>query len=439
MAHGHRVTLFEMAPSLGGRARAIASDGSVLDNGQHILIGAYRDTLRLMRTVGVDLDASLLRLPLRLIGPTGDGLRLAPGPPVLAFALAVWRQRSWTVPERLALLATATRWAALGFTCDPRSTVAGLTDRLPIRIRRELIDPLCVAALNTPSADASAQVFLQVMKDALFSGPGSADLLLPRVDLTRLFPAAAASWLDQAGATLRLSCRISGLAPTVSKGWRLAFNGGSGATETADFDHVVLACAPKEGARLAQQVSPAWSAAAAALSYEPIVTVYLQTDAVRLQEPMLALSEGPDSPAQFVFDRGQLGGPAGLLAFVVSGATEWVRCGKSVIEAAVTRQARTLLGEAVSFGSMTSVTEKRATFRCTPGLARPAMRIGAGLVAAGDHVDGPYPATLEGAVRSGIGAARAVDDSAPDRVDEAFTLAAGALGGARKAPPVARR
>ncbi len=409
VARGHQVTLFEMAPTFGGRARAIATEGSVLDNGQHILIGAYTETLRLMRTVGVDATACLLRLPLRLVDPDGNGLRLGPGPPALAFALAVWRQRSWRRAERLTLLAAATRWAASGYRCDPRWTVARLTERLPARVRLELIDPLCVAALNTPAAEASAQVFLRVIQDALFSGPGSADLLLPRTDLSRLFPTAAADWLTRAGATLRLSCRVVELARSATGGWRLCCSRGAGAPEAVDFDHLVLACAAKESARLVQAFAPAWSHVAAALRYEPIVTVYLQTDAARLREPMLALPESGDSPAQFVFDRGQLGGPAGLLAFVASGAADWVARGRPATEAAVARQARSLLGDGIRLGAPVTVTEKRATFRCTPQLARPAMRIDAGLCAAGDHVDGPYPATLEGAVRSGIAAASAVD------------------------------
>ena len=85
-ALGHQVTLFEMAPQLGGRARSVTHGGLTLDNGQHILIGAYRDTLALMRQVGVDPDAVLHREPLTLRYPDGSGLRLPAGPALLAFA-----------------------------------------------------------------------------------------------------------------------------------------------------------------------------------------------------------------------------------------------------------------------------------------------------------------------------------------------------------------
>ena len=80
---GAAVTLFEMAPTLGGRARSLEGLEPALDNGQHILIGAYTDTLALMRRVGGDPDADLLRMPLRLRYPDRETLRLPPGPPTL--------------------------------------------------------------------------------------------------------------------------------------------------------------------------------------------------------------------------------------------------------------------------------------------------------------------------------------------------------------------
>jgi len=124
---------------------------------------------------------------------------------------------------------------------------------------------------------------------------------------------------------------------------------------------------------------------------------------VLLPEPMLALSSDPQFPAQFVFDRGQLGGPPGLLAFVISGAQPWVDRGLDATTDATLAQARAQLG--LELLTVHAQAEKRATFRCTPGLTRPPAQIAPGLYAAGDHVEGPYPATLEGAVRSGLYAA----------------------------------
>ena len=94
----------------------------------------------------------------------------------------------------------------------------------------------------------------------------------------------------------------------------------------------------------------------------------------------------------------------GLFAFVVSGAAPWVAQGMEATGAALLAQARSVLrGEGSADATLLKlVAEKRATFRCAPGLRRPVAQIAAGLSAAGDYVDGPYPATIEGAVRSGL-------------------------------------
>ena len=397
---GHRVTLYEMAPQLGGRARQVDFGDAVLDNGQHILIGAYSQTLSLMRLVGLDIEQVLMRTPLRVAYPDGAGLQLREGAPILAFALAVLRYPGWRWRDKQALLMTATRWASRRFRCAPALTVAQLTAHLPSAVRDELLDPLCVAALNTPASQASAAVFLRVLKDALFSGPGSADLLLPRKRLSELWPQPASRWLEAAGASIRLSTRADALEHTAD-GWRV--NG-----EPAEA--VVLACTAGEAARLTATHAPGWSREAGALNYEPIVTVYLQSPGSRLPQPMLALRSDAHRPAQFVFDLGAIGGLDGVLAMVVSGAAAWVALGTAAVTAAALAQAQRDLGAylASPLSALRATTEKRATFLCTPQLHRPASRVLPGLFAAGDYVEGPYPATLEGAMRSGVAAATAI-------------------------------
>ncbi|MFG6414814.1 hydroxysqualene dehydroxylase HpnE [Roseateles sp. DC23W] len=384
---GHDVTVFEMAPQPGGRARSVAGTPDY-DNGQHILIGAYRDSLALMRRLGVDPERVLKRLPLAMPYPGEPGLRLPPGPPLIAFTRGVLAHRGWPLSARLGLLIAAGGWLVSGFRCDAKLTVAQLCAGLPAAVLRDLVEPLCVAALNTPAAQASAQVFLRVLKDALFSGPGSADLLLPRRPLSELLAKPAAAWL---GDRLRLGRRVQLIEP----GWRV---------DGEAFDAVVLACSSVEAARLTASIATAWSASAQGLGFEPIITVYLHSPGSALPEAMLALRDGPDAPAQFVFDHGQLGGPPGRYAFVVSGAAPWVArggCDEAVLAQAI-RELRWATPPVID----RMLTEKRATFACTPALVRPSARIAPGLWAAGDYVDGPYPATLEGAVRAGMAAAQ---------------------------------
>lgn len=395
---GHQVTLFEMAPRLGGRARSVDHDEHLaLDNGQHILIGAYVETLALMRRVGADPEALLRRQPLSLVGPDGCGLRLPPGSPTLAFGRAVLARRGWSLRERCGLLYAALRWRVQGFKVANDTTVELLTQRLSEQVRKTLIEPLCVAALNTPASQASARVFLRVLRDALFSGPGSADLLLPRAPLSELLPEPAAHWLAAAGAQVRCGARVASLAQ----------DGAAWAVNGQRFDAVVLACSANEAARLARPIAPGWAGQAAAFDYEPIVTVYLRSPGTRLAQPMTTLASHATAPAQFVFDLGAIdgGGPRdGLFAFVVSGARGWVEKGLDHTAAATLQQAQAAFpGPSWQEAALLrALAERRATFLCTPGLTRPPALVAANLAAAGDYVDGPFPATLEGAVRSGV-------------------------------------
>lgn len=417
--HWHRqgaeVTVYEAARSLGGRARSVPArlpDGRavMLDNGQHILVGAYRECLALMRAVDLAPERLMLRMPLALQYPDRSGLRMPDLAPPWDALAGILRAGGWSLGERLALLRAALRWRVQGFRCAPGLTVAALCRTLPRRLLDEFIDPLCVSALNTPASEASAAVFLRVLQDSLFAGRGGSHLLLPRTDLGRLWPEAAADWLQARGATVHLGRRVLGLAQRASGGWELLGQADGAQDAPLPFDTVVLACPSWEASRLVAgasglgagdlQAAAHWCARADALRFEAITTVYLWEEGVRLPLPMVALRSNAQEPAHFAFDRGQLDGPAGLLALVISASSS----DRATLETQVLAQARRHLG---AFGVVRpqvvqTIVEKRATFACTPALVRPPRHILPGLRACGDYVDGPYPATLEGAVRSAL-------------------------------------
>lgn len=407
---GHHVTVLEAARTPGGRARAVPAtlpDGTAvtLDNGQHILLGAYRETLRLLHLLGVATETALLRRPMTLRFADGSGLRLPAWPRPLNFLAAIVTARGWTWSDRISLLRAASQWRGDKFNCDPGRSVAQLCQALSPRVMADLIAPLCLSALNTEVSHASAQVFLRVLHDALLGARGDSDLLLPRIDLSELFPHAAASWLRQHSVELRLGTRVQAVRAHGPR-WQI---------EGETFDAIVLATPVSESVRMlrhspavnpvAQQIAH-WAQTAGALRFQAITTVYAWHPDARLAEPMLALRSGTGhqtgASAQFVFDRGQLGGPGGLLAFVISAST----AERDTLQAQVLLQAQQQLG--LRLQAVQTLVERRATFACTPGLQRPARHIAAGLYACGDYVAGPYPATLEGAVRSGVTAARAV-------------------------------
>ncbi len=410
---GHEVSLFEATRTAGGRARRVdvlyTGQSLALDNGQHILIGAYAETLNLMADLGLDASAVLLRMPLRLQFPDDSGLKLTRLPVPLDALLGICTASGWTWHDKLSVLKVCVGWQLGKFQCAPAQSVADLCRKVSPRIMSMLIEPLCVSALNTPADRASGQVFLRVMRDALFSGNGGSNLLLPRVDLSALLPDAALVWLKKNGAVVRLASRVQSIRPADSSNsaWVLAGDLSHGNEDLGKFDRVVMACPPAEAARLVAQCTLAcepWLALARELKHEAITTVYALSHGTRLSQPMLALHSSAEHPAQFVFDRGQLGGPAGLLAFVVSASTS----DKASITAQVVAQSATQLG-LTHLQPVQTIVEKRATFACIPGLQRPGMVVAPGLLACGDYIEGPYPATLEGAVRSGLATARQLD------------------------------
>jgi squalene-associated FAD-dependent desaturase len=418
---GCQVTLFEAARTLGGRARAIETNGRLLDNGQHIMLGAYADTLRLMRRVGVDPRQALLRLPLQMRYPDHeDGMDfVAPRLPApLHVLVALLRARGLDSADKLALarFSTTARW--MGWQLHNDCSVAELLVRYDQteRITRLMWRPLCLAALNTPPERASAQVFLAVLRDSLGAHRAASDMLVPRVLLDAVFPQAAAAYLEQRGASVRTGSRVEALGPDGGT-WCLR----AGA-DVHTFDAVVLATPPWQTATLLRPHAGAADVVTQldAFEYEPIATVYLQyPSGVRLPLPFCALADAPADQrwGQFVFDRGQLDpGQDGLLAVVISGADAAAELGQDALVTAIAAQLADAFAQpalATPLWSRT-ITEKRATFACTPGLARPANATALpGLALAGDYTACDYPATLEAAVRSGVAAAGVITGAAP--------------------------
>lgn len=387
---GVAVTLYEAGRTLGGRARGVELEGEDLDNGQHILLGAYTQTLELIGRLQPEAH-SLWRLPLTLEQP--PDFRLAcprlPAPLHLAAGLLGAHGLNWS--EKLA----AARWAhRLLRSADEAvaGSVSQLTRTHPEKLNRLLWHPLCVSALNTPPELASAQVFRDVIRAAFGGRTEHSDLLLPRRDLTALFPAPAAARIGELGGSIRLASRV------------VALDTADGAVtvttrdDAASYSHLILAVAPQHLPALARQIPAldAASRAVASYTYQPIATAYVQYDpAFRLSRPLYALANGP---AQFVFDRGQSHGQPGLVAFVASAAANLSPDWADEAEAQLRR-----IAAAGPARWRRCIVEKQATYACVPDLPRPAVRTAhPRIFLAGDYTAGPYPATLESATASGV-------------------------------------
>lgn len=379
---GAQTVLFEAGRVLGGRARSIQLDGRTLDNGQHILLGAYSETLALMRRVGADPDQLFDRRPLQVMDNRGFSMALPKLPAPLNVAWGLFAAKGVGLREKLGTALWMEGIKQRGFRVDAQQTVAEWLDAAGQTgaLRQHLWAPLCLAALNTTVDRASAQLFANVLRDSLGSSRrADTDLLLPRVPFGELLPEPAERWLRSQGASLRTGCRIESI---------LADSSGI----TLDGEHfsaAILATAPQHAARL-------WSAVDAHYDYEPIATVYLQfRPETKLPFPLQSLN---GKYGQWVVDRGN-----GLFACVQSGQGDWTQLDDATLAAQL--QSELGLGEPTSWFRV--VREKRATFSCRPGITRPACASShPRLFLAGDYTWAEYPATLEGAVRSGLRAAR---------------------------------
>lgn len=418
---GYKVTLFEAARTLGGRARAVDVRGTMLDNGQHILLGAYSDTLRMLKLTGIERDDVLLNLPLQMRYPAGGkGMDfVAPRLPApLHLLVALLRAKGLERDDKLSLarFSTTARWMdwQLHNDCSVSELLARFdqTERLIQLMWR----PLCLAALNTPPERASAQVFLNVLRDSLGARRASSDMLLPRTDLSSLFPAAAAAYIVERGGTARSGAKVGALT-RLNDGWQIEATGSAvdGSWNTYADVAVLAGGAPGTSVLLAKLGQDALAAELMSFDYEPITTCYLQyAPGTTLALPFYALVDDAATGhwGQFVFDRGQLdGAQSGLLAVVISASSAAGELDRTELATAVATQLAQVLGRPTLAEPLWSqvITEKRATFACTPALRRPAVDIGVpGLAIAGDYTACDYPATLEAAVRSGVAAAKSV-------------------------------
>lgn len=402
---GAQVTLFERSHTLGGRARVVARDGRRVDNGQHILIGAYTELARLMRLTGQS-PKSLLRLPLTLVTPGRLTLVAARLPAPLHLAAGLLRAKGLDWADRRAMLRLMRHLKRHGWRVEPDTTVDALlreTAQTPRLIELVWV-PLCVAALNTPTGEASAQVFASVLRDSLAGSAADSELLIPRTDLTELFPVQAARFLATRRGRLATGSTVTAITRD-DAGFALDGDDAPGRR----YEQVVIATAPYHaGALLRSAGCVAEADAVDALRHEPITTVYLEFDSdTRLPAPMIGLTDGP---AQWAFDRGVLDGSAGLIACVISASGPHGELTRAALEAEVRAQLARQLGRALPAPRWSlMITERRATIACTPDVKRPGIRTAVrGLWLAGDYVASPYPATLESAVRSGCAAAAAV-------------------------------
>jgi hydroxysqualene dehydroxylase len=413
---GVSVTLFEQSPTLGGRARRVTLDGMPFDNGQHVLVGAYRHTLGIIRRMhGGHISALFHRLPLTM-RPFGaarsDTVALtawrAPAPLHLVFgALAA---DGLTLRERVALISGFRRLLRARDGGPDKETVTQYFADTPLHAIAAVWEPLCISALNTPPESASARIFGNVVREAFGGSSRNSDFLIPAVDLSALFPDAAARYVIRHGGVVRTGATVRAIEPRVSGvGVRIG-------TDLRSFDATIIAVGPHQLATTIGDDAAKFHGVlsqVSALAYESITTVYLAyAEPVALSVPIMRLD---DAPGQWIFDRSAALGAAapagtrGLVAVVISTNGPHDTLDRQSLSSAVDAQLRRLARQWPLPEWSRVVAERRATFACKPGLSRPTHgRIAESIYLAGDYTDPALPATLETATKTGVLAARAL-------------------------------
>lgn len=397
------VTVFEASRTLGGRARRLDVRGHRLDNGQHIMVGAYVELLRLMRLVGADPRQLLERKPLTLAFPGRMRLAAPRLPAPLHLAAALLTAHGLPLGARFAAVRFMQAMKRTGFRLDRDITFDALMTQHGQHDAaiRYLWSPLCTSALNTPPREASAQVFANVLRDSLAAEREASDLLLPRADFSALFPEPAKRFVEGRGGEVRRGAAIRAIEWT-PYGFRL-----EGDAADDSYTHVIAAVAPRHLARLAARLPRLRPVLedVAALAHEPILTAYLgYSRPVRLPETLV----GTDGTAHFLFQR-----TADILAAVISASGPHLTLARDTLIERIHDDVRAIVADAPAPAWSRIVVEKRATFACRPGLRRPDCETPlANFYLCGDYVASDYPATLEAAVRSGVACAKIIGSQA---------------------------
>ena len=417
-SRGIKVILLEAASQLGGRARSVAieynSQVIQLDNGQHIMLGAYHETLKLLKLVGVNAQDAFMRTPLNLElhnATQRDGNKIAfklntssylPAPFNHLLGFLCCDGLSWQ--ERMAVIQLMLRLKNNAYQLITDSPLADylLQNQQSSQVIKMLWEPLCLAALNTPIKLASSKVFLNVLKDT-FNSKQSSDFLLPKQDLSQLFSQPIEAYLKKYGTKTLLNQRVKSI--------KADENGYIVYSKDAQLkaSQVIVAISPVRLRNVIAELPKLEFAAQQTdgYGYQPIYTIYLQYNrGITLLKPMLGLVGGV---SQWVFDRGILCGQSGLMAVIISAEGKHQQYTQHALALRVAQELRNAFPQLIKPLWHKVIAEKRATFSCDVDLPRPAhLTSYPGLYLAGDYTYADYPATIEGAVRSGVACAEFV-------------------------------
>lgn len=415
---GLKPVLIESRPVLGGRVRSFRhpETGDEIDNGQHLLMGCYHDTLRLLEQLGtrhlLDIQPTL---SVEFRNQRGERSALAAPagiPAPLDVLIAMLRFRSLTLAERLGLI-------RLGISAKlrqprPDETVGHYLERLGQSPRTQALlwDPIVLATLNTPTREASAKLFSQVMRLGFLGTGQDSRLAIPRAGLSELFGTPAGHYIVERGGEIHTGSPVQFIE---RKGSSFCITTKDGTVFTTGQ---LLSALPWRGFRML--VGPLASdkpdAIGQAIPHNPIISIYLWFDRDLKAIPEFAATIG--GTVEWAFNRRRILPEQnerypGLLCCVTSAADSTVRQENTALIQMAEQELRKAFPELHGARLLTAqvIKEKQATFAATPDTEKLRLQTSGilpGLFLAGDWTDTDLPGTIEGAVRSGFKAAEAI-------------------------------
>jgi hydroxysqualene dehydroxylase len=412
---GIETTVLEAGSQLGGRARNVAvefnSQVVQLDNGQHILLGAYHETLKLLKQIGVDEQQAFLRMPLTLEVRSltkRPSFKLS-APNYLPFPLnqlfGFLFCKGLTLSERFSVVSFMLRLKQSGYH-QPVDTP--LIDYLKQEQQSDntialLWEPLCLAALNTPINVASSKIFLNVLRDTFNGKKSDSQLLLPKQGLSELFAQPVTRYIQERKGHVLTDHRVKSVT-TKENGFLVTSK-----NTTFEFSHIIFATSSLRLQDVASGLPKLAAPIEMASNYQfqPIYTVYLQYQSdTKLSSPMIGLT---GTVSQWVFDRGILCGQHGLMAVIISAEGTHQKLTHDALSLKIANELYQAFPQLKKPLWHQVIAEKRATFSCSVDLPRPSNNTRqSNVYIAGDYTYADYPATIEGAVRSGIKTANMV-------------------------------
>ena len=408
---GARITVIEERPYIGGRARSFPdrTTNTTIDNGQHIMMGCYREVLHVLHTLGTaeQLERqAALRVGFIDAGGSQDLLDASALPGKLGVALGILRLRQLPLGARLAAMRFAIRLTlnridAQGRTCADLFTAY----KQPAILVERLWEPIVLATMNAPIDRASADVFCTVMRLAFLGSTEDSQILIPRGGLSDLL-APFPEWVERNGGSVRTSVAVERLVIADERVKSVVLSTGE---EIADVDAVV-SCVPQRAVMRLWSASQQEPLELDEPAQSPIVSVYLWYSAQWMTADLMATL---GTTTQWIFNKQRVA--PGLVALTISAASALAAEEREAITAACDAELRMLFAQelkGVELLHSQVIKEKTATPVFTPHahaerLSSDAFGID-NLRIAGDWVQTGLPATLEGAAFSGVLAASAL-------------------------------